>query len=166
VSSKQNKPRKDQKMNKSERAVSCFEEYNCAQAVLSTYGPQVGLERELALRISGAFGGGIARMGKTCGTVTGALMVIGLQHGNTQAGDDETKERCYSLAREFMAQFKSRNGSITCKELLGCDINIPEEKLLAKEQGLFDTLCLKFVQDAAEIIEQIINARKEEEHAG
>ena len=143
-------------MNKIERAVSCFEEgFSCAQAMLSTYGPQFGLERELALKVSGAFGGGMARMGETCGAVTGALMVIGLRYGKTKADDEQAKEKAYSLVKEFVDQFKARNGSITCKELLGCDINVPEERLVAKEQGLFDTLCPRFVQDAAEIIEQL-----------
>lgn len=143
-------------MSKVEQAVSCFGEgFSCAQAVLSSYGPQFGLDRKTALRVAGAFGGGIAHMGQTCGVVTGALMVIGLQHGKTQAEDDETKERCYNLAREFVKRFKARNRSITCKELLGLDISIAEEKLLAQEQDLFNTLCPRLVQDAAEIIEQL-----------
>jgi C_GCAxxG_C_C family probable redox protein len=145
------------KMSKVEQAVSCFEEgFSCAQAVLSAYGPQLGLERELALRVAGAFGGGMGRMGRTCGAVTGALMVIGLQYGKTEADDDETKEVCYNLVGEFVEQFESRHGAITCQELLGYNIGIPEERELAKEQGLFDTLCPRLVRDAAEIVEQIL----------
>jgi C_GCAxxG_C_C family probable redox protein len=140
-----------------EQTVSCFEEgFSCAQAVISTYGPDLDLDRELALRVAGAFGGGMASMGRTCGAVTGALMVIGLQHGKTEADDDEAKERCSRLAREFVALFEARNGSTTCKELLGRDISVPEEKARAKEEGLFDTLCPRLVRDAAEIVESII----------
>ena len=144
-------------MSRVERALSCFEEgFNCAQAVLSTYGPQFGLDRELALKVAGAFGGGIARMGQTCGAVTGALMTIGLKYGNTKTDDEQAKEKAYSLAKEFADRFQSRNGSIVCRELLGCDISIPEERKLVAEKGLFATLCPKFVQDAAEIVEQIL----------
>jgi C_GCAxxG_C_C family probable redox protein len=144
-------------MSKVEQAVSCFEEgFSCAQAVLSAYGPQFGLERELALRVAGAFGGGMGRMGRTCGAVTGALMAIGLQYGKTEAEDDETKEACYNLAGKFVEQFELRHGAITCQELLGYKIGIPEERELAKEQGLFDTLCPKLVRDAAEIVEQLL----------
>ena len=147
-------------MNSVERTVSCFEEgFSCAQAILATYGPQFGLGRKAALRVAGAFGGGMARMGQTCGAVTGALMVIGLRRGKTQAQDDETKETCYNLVNEFVEQFEARNGSITCKELLGYDVSIPGERTLAQERGLFGTLCPRLVQDAAEIIEQIIVAR-------
>jgi C_GCAxxG_C_C family probable redox protein len=124
----------------------------------------LGLESELALRVAGPFGGGMG-MGRTCGAVTGALMVIGLRRSKTVAGDDEAKEACYDLVEEFVAQFEARNGSITCKDLLGHDISIPEERELAKKQGLFDTRCPKLVRDAAKILEQIVVAR-EEERAG
>jgi len=46
--------------------------------VLSTYGTRSGLDRETGLKVAGAFGAGMARMGETCGAVTGAFMVIGL----------------------------------------------------------------------------------------
>jgi len=124
--------------------------------MLSTYGPQFGLNHELALKVSGAFGGGMARMGETCGAVTGAFMVIGLEHGKTKNEDEQAKERAYSLIREFVDRFKSRNGSIVCRELLGYDISTPEGMKLIREKKLTTTLCPKFVQDAAEIIEQIL----------
>ena len=144
-------------MNDVERAVSVFKEgFSCSQAVLSTYGTHFGLDREIALRVSGAFGGGMGRMGETCGAVTGAFMVIGLKYGKTIVGDEESKEKAYRLVNEFVEKFKSRNGSIVCRELLGCDLSTPEGRRLVKEKKLVTTLCPKFVQDAAEIIEQIL----------
>jgi C_GCAxxG_C_C family probable redox protein len=144
-------------MNKIERAVSCFNDgFSCSQAVLSTYGPQFGLDPELALKVSGAFGGGMGQMGETCGAVTGAFMVIGLKYGKTRVEDEETKKRAYRLVNEFVAKFKARNGSIICKELLGCDISTPAGMKTAKEKKLFATLCPTFVHDAAEIIEEIL----------
>jgi len=57
--------KKGQKMSKVERAVSCFEEgFSCAQALFSTYGPQFGLDREVALKVAGAFGSGMGYMGQ------------------------------------------------------------------------------------------------------
>jgi C_GCAxxG_C_C family probable redox protein len=144
-------------MDNVEHARSRFEQgFSCSQSVLSAYGPQLGLDAELALRVSGAFGGGMARMGRTCGAVTGALMVIGLQRGNTKADDDEAKDACYNLAMEFVDRFEARHGSITCQELLGYGISTPEGRALANEKGLFDTLCPKLVRDAAEIVGQIL----------
>ncbi|MFX0163142.1 MAG: C-GCAxxG-C-C family protein [Candidatus Hodarchaeota archaeon] len=144
-------------MSRVEQAVSCFKEgFSCSQALLSTYGVEFGLDRETALKVSGAFGGGMGRMGETCGAVTGAFMVIGLKYGNTRVDDRQAKEKTYSLVKEFVDKFKSRNGSIVCRELLGCDISTPEGMEIAKEKNLFATLCPKLVSDAAEIIEQTL----------
>jgi len=133
-----------QKMNKVDCALSCFEEgFSCSQAVFSTYGPQLGLDRERALKIAGTFGGGMGRMGE-------------IKYGNSKAEDNPSKEKAYSLVREFADRFQSRNGTIGCRELLGCELSTPEGRALAREKNLFATICPKLVQDAAKIIEQIL----------
>jgi C_GCAxxG_C_C family probable redox protein len=141
---------------KSEQAVSCFKEgYCCSQAVLSVYAEEFGLSRETALKIACGFGGGMGRMAQTCGAVTGAFMVIGLKYGNADAL--ESREETYGLVREFARRFEERNGSIICRDLLTCDISKPEGFRAAKENGLFTTVCPKMVQDATEIIEEMMN---------
>ena len=142
---------------RSEKAVACFENFNCAQSVLATCGPELGLDRESALRVAGGFGGGMGRLGEVCGAVTGAFMVAGLKHGKSQPDDDEndTREKAYALVYEFADRFRACNGSILCRELLGCDISTPEGRAQAKEKGLFDDLCPRLVQSAVEILEQM-----------
>jgi C_GCAxxG_C_C family probable redox protein len=98
----------------------------------------------------------MARMGEQCGAVTGAFMVIGLKYGKTKAKDDGARDKTYGLAREFVARFQSRHGSIICKELLGYDLSNPKEGETAKEKGLFVTLCPHFIRTAAEILEEIL----------
>jgi C_GCAxxG_C_C family probable redox protein len=66
--------------------------------VLSTYGPQFGLDRESAVRIAKAFGSGMG-MGETCGAVTGALMVIGLKHAGLKGRSLFSKDRTEEIAR-------------------------------------------------------------------
>jgi len=144
-------------VSKFESAVACFNTgLTCSQAILSTYGDEFGLDRELALKLSCAFGGGMACMAETCGAVTGAFMVIGLKHGRTRAKDVRVKNKTYELAKEFISQFRSRNGSIICRELLGLDISTPEGMRLAKKRKLFTTACPNYVKDAAQIIEDIL----------
>ena len=145
-------------MSKVKEAVICFTEgFNCSQAVFSTFAPEIGLDKESALKISSSFGGGMARMGETCGAVTGALMVIGLKSGNTNASDKQAKERTYGVVRDFVSRFEQLNGSIKCKDLLCCDISTTEGAKIANEKQLFTTLCPKFVEDAVLIIEQILD---------
>jgi C_GCAxxG_C_C family probable redox protein len=143
-------------MNRVEQAVSCYKGgFSCAPAVLSAYASEFGLDIETALKIATGFGAGMGRMGETCGAVTGAFMVIGLKYGKSKADDNQAREKTYELVREFVSRFKARNGSIVCKELLGCDLSTPEGMKLAKETGVAATLCPKFVQNAAEILKEI-----------
>ncbi len=146
-------------MTKADEAVECFNKgYNCSQAVLSAYAKQFGLDKGQALRVAGAFGAGMGRMCETCGAVTGAFMVIGLKYGKVKAEDEPSKEKAYALVKEFAREFKARNGSIVCKELLGCDMSTPEGMKYAKEHKLHSTLCPGLVKDAAEIVGKLIES--------
>lgn len=145
-------------MKNVDHAASVFADgYNCAQAVFSAVAPGLGLKEETAARIATPFGGGMARMGGTCGAVTGAFMALGLAHGNRRPADRETKEKTYAIALEFVRRFMERNGSITCRDLLGCDIGTHEGHERAKQQGLFDSVCAKLVKDAVEMLEDMLS---------
>ena len=124
--------------------------------MLSTYGRRFGLNHETGLRIAGAFGAGMARTGETCGAVTGALMVIGLKHAKVRPDDDDSRELSYALAQEFMDTFRDRNKSLLCRELLGVDVSTPEGIAVVREKNLFATVCPRFVQEAAEILEKLL----------
>jgi len=98
----------------------------------------------------------MARTGDTCGAVTGALMVIGLNHAKTRKDDDDSRERAYALAQEFMDAFRERNRSLLCREILGADVSTPEGIAEVRKKDLFRTVCPKFVRDAAEILEGLL----------
>ena len=144
-------------MNHADIAATVFSQgFSCSQAVLAAYAPECGLDRDTALKISAGFGGGMGRMGQTCGAVTGAYMAIGLKHGATSGQDQEAKKTTYRIVREFTEKFKARNGSVNCKELLGCDISTPEGFEEMKRKGLHGTVCTKMVRDACEILDELL----------
>jgi C_GCAxxG_C_C family probable redox protein len=144
-------------MTREEKALACFGEgYSCSQAVLSAFCEDFGLSAEMALRVAGAFGGGIARLGEACGAVTGGLMVIGLKYGITDAKDKQAKERTYEVADRFLQGFTAKYGSIKCRDLLGCEVGTESGMEEARSKGLFKTLCPGFVQHAAGILETIV----------
>ena len=64
--------------------------FNCSQAVFTTFATETGLDEELALKIATQFGGG-ARKGEMCGAVSGALMVLGLKYGHCHSENEEEK---------------------------------------------------------------------------
>jgi C_GCAxxG_C_C family probable redox protein len=140
-----------------ETAVSLFQSnFNCAQSVLAAFASHLGLEQGQALKLASPFGGGVARRGEICGTLTGALMVLGLVQGaDTPAG----KEDAYRLGQEFLERFESKHGAILCRELLGLDISTPEGRRQAQEKGLFTSLCPLFVRDAAEIVQAMLSEK-------
>jgi C_GCAxxG_C_C family probable redox protein len=140
----------------SEQAVERFRNgMNCSQAVLSSYCEQFGLDSGKATKVGTGFGGGM-RMAETCGAVTGAFMVLGLKYGNSTVEDKESKAKTYEKIIEFTSRFKASHGSVKCRELLGCDITTPDGEKKARENGLFVSVCPKIVQEAAEILEEII----------
>jgi C_GCAxxG_C_C family probable redox protein len=144
-------------MNSIDSVVSRFAAgFNCSQAVLSAYAGHLGLDDDSALKIASGFGGGMGRRAETCGAVTGAFMVLGLRYGQASS-DREAKEAIYARIREFADRFQARNGSLLCRDLLGCDISSPDGLRRAKDDKLLTTVCPKLVRDAAEILEELLN---------
>ncbi len=141
-----------------QKATELFAEgYSCSQSLLASRAGQFGLSAENALKVSAAFGGGLGRQGEVCGAVSGALMVIGLAHGQTTPQQKEAKEHTYQLTRRFIAEFTRRTGALHCSDLLGCQIGTPEGLQLAQEQSLFKTVCPRLVAEASQILDEILN---------
>lgn len=144
-------------MTKPDLAASLFEQgFSCSQAVFAAFAGDQGLDRDASMKVAQAFGGGMAHLGEACGAVTGAFMAIGLKYGRTRADDLEARARTYALAQRFAEDFKGLHGSIHCRGLLGLDIGTEEGMNLAREKGLFKTLCAAYVRRAAELLEEIL----------
>jgi len=143
--------------SKVEQAVSYFQDgFNCSQSILASYCTEFGLNQNIALKLATGFGGGMGRLGKTCGAVSGALMVIGLKYGRDKIEDNTLKEKTYTIVQKFINKFIKLNKSISCNELLDCNINTLDGLNSAKEKNLFSTLCPDFVRTSAEIIEKLL----------
>jgi C_GCAxxG_C_C family probable redox protein len=93
-----------------------------------------------------------------CGAVSGAIMVLGLKFGMTDESDNDAKDKTNDLVGDFINKFKIMNGSIRCRDLLQCNLSTLEGRQIAKEKDLFNTLCPRFVSDAAQILEEMISA--------
>jgi C_GCAxxG_C_C family probable redox protein len=113
--------------------------FNCSQVVFSACAEQLGLDVGKANKISCGFGGGIGGTRQLCGAITGAYMVIGLKHGNSDAKDQESKKKTYALIQEFTNKFAARNSSTLCEKLIGGDRSV----------------CVKYLKDAIEILEEL-----------
>ena len=103
-----------------ERAVENFMAgYGCCQSVVAAFADLYGLDDTLAKKVAAGFGGGVGRMRMMCGAVSGIVMLIGLDCGQTEGSDQEGKSACYKVVQELLAMSKQENGSLICAEILG-----------------------------------------------
>lgn len=143
-------------MTHKQKALELFsKKIYCSQAVLASFSAELGLDEEQALLIGSCFGGGMCKA-EVCGACTGALMALGLRHGQCRVGDTAGRERADRVAAAFLEAFAAKNGSYICRELLGCDISTPEGLQHARQNGLYDDICTKMIADAVELVEQML----------
>lgn len=145
-----------------EEAVRLFKSgYNCAQSVTLAFADLYGVPRELALRMSSSFGGGIGRMRETCGAACGMFMLAGLETGAVDGADAEGKKQNYATVQELAEEFKRRNGSLLCRELLGLSKPVVESTPEARTEGYYQKRpCAKMVEEAARIYAEYLEKRR------
>ena len=136
-----------------EKAVELFKSgYNCSQSVVAAFADMYGFTQEQALRMSASFGGGIGRMRQTCGAACGMFLLAGLEKGAVDGKDREGKAANYALVQQLAEEFRKRNGSMICAELLGLKkpegSSTPEART---EQYYAKRPCAKMVEEAAAI---------------
>ena len=146
-------------MTAKEKAGSYFlEGYNCSQSVFCTFCDRFGIDEETAKKISAGLGGGVGRMREVCGAVSAAAMVLGSVCAPTDGADSESKKKNYDLVREFSERFLERHSSVVCREMLKLDVKMentarPDDRTAEYYKK---RPCLKVVEDAAEILEEML----------
>ena len=63
--------------------------YGCCQSVVAAFADLYGLDEIMAKRIAAGFGGGVGRLRMMCGAVSGIVMLVGLDCGQTEGSDRE-----------------------------------------------------------------------------
>ncbi len=148
-----------------QRAVELFMSgYGCSQSVVAAFADLYGLDETMAKRIAAGFGGGVGRMRMMCGTVSGLVILAGLDCGQTEGDDREGKAACYKVVQELLETFKQRNGSIICAELLGlngCPVvkttYVPEER---NAEYYKKRPCAQKVESAARIFAEYLERKR------
>ena len=126
--------------------------YNCTQAVLRTILEEKGLYFNQALIVAAGFGGGISRRGEICGALTGAVMAIGVLHGQKYNESGEHRKYTYESVGELIEKFKAIHDSPICNDLVGFDVRDPVARQKGSDDGVFKNVCPKFVEDSVKII--------------
>ena len=125
------------RMPKRERAVMYKRNYNCCQAVLLAFAPELDMPEEKLLAMGACFGSGMGCMEETCGALCGAQIAQGLlKYDNC---------RMNPQASQLRAEFEQRCGATRCKELKG----------VGTDHGMLCS-CEDCVRHAVEALENVL----------
>jgi len=130
--------------------------YNCAQSVLAVFAPELGMDRDTAMKIACGFGSGMGRSGNMCGAVTGGMLVLGLKFGMMDSESQEDKEKTYEEVAVLLERIKTIHGSANCTDLMGVDLGTPEGLQESQDRDLSDKVCSKIIEDVTRILEELI----------
>jgi len=146
---------------RSQKAKELFKSgYNCSQAVLGVFCEEFGMDFDTAMKIASSFGGGMGRMREVCGTVSGMFMAAGLAFSKTDSSAENKKEQ-YKIVQELAKEFKNKNGSIICRELLlGIENSTNPSPSPRTEEYYRKRPCIELVADSVEILEKYIEKTK------
>lgn len=149
-------------MTRREKAVSLFNQgYNCCQAVLLAFEDRLNLPASQAAALAAPFGGGMGRLREVCGTFSGMLMALGLLKADPDPKNTVNKAEIYAQVQKLAAEFKERNGSIVCRELLGLPAG-PDAPAPAPRTPQYyqKRPCAELIGDAAEMLERLLDEQK------
>lgn len=80
----------------------------------------MGLGNRESYKAATAFAGGIARMGETCGSLTGGIMAVSLAFGRAELENSATSTgylRAMEVSKELYQQFEKEFGSTKCRDI-------------------------------------------------
>ena len=145
---------------KNRQAINYFTNgFNCAQSVLLPFADDLKADKVTLEKIALGFGGGMGRLQKTCGAVTGAFMVISLFAARRSDDEEMSKALSREMIRDFHTAFISLHGVSDCRDLLGCDLNTEQGQAFLKEHGLSESVCNECIDHAVNIIERLVKIR-------
>ena len=145
-------------VNHADRARELFYAgYNCAQAVFCAFCDLTGLDIDTAARLSSSFGGGMGRLREVCGTVSGALLALGMLRGYSDPADPQAKKAHYARVQEFARRFREKNGTIVCRELLKNVPTTPGGEPEPRTPEFYARRpCLRLIGEAAELLDNML----------
>ena len=96
---------------------------------------------------------------ETCGAVSAMAMIAGVLAGYDSANDIEEKKKLYALVNGMLEEFREKNGSTVCRELLkGIKTSpVPSERT---EEYYRTRPCVRFVESAARIVSETLKIRE------
>jgi C_GCAxxG_C_C family probable redox protein len=131
---------------------------SCAYSTVLALQDVFDLKDEALLRASGALTGGIGGRTDTCGSMIGAILVLGAVSGGGRLDGENCVPKIFKTAEwaaEYFKWFKGKRGSVNCHDILTkfaggveYDFTDREQLIVAIEAGVLEK-CHDVVQDNA-----------------
>ena len=146
-------------MDHRERARALFlEGYNCCQSVFGAFTDVTDFDFETSMRLASSFGAGMGRMREGLRRLfPPCFFVVGIVSGYSDPADREAKANHYALLQLLAGEFREKNHTILCRELLAgirTDTRPVPDPRTAEYYKIRP--CGRFVEDAAEILDNYL----------
>jgi C_GCAxxG_C_C family probable redox protein len=127
---------------------------NCAQSVLSTYLPTLGIPESIAHKMGTGLGSGVGRKQYICGALNAGAIVLSTQMGNEKGDDVVRKDLTLERVRQLITKFEERFKSSQCIDIIGIDISTAEGRKKALDAGVFRDICLSCIEEVCTQLEE------------
>ena len=132
--------------------------YNCSQSVVLAYCDDLKLDKELALKMSSSFGGGMGKLREVCGAVSGMVMTLGYLYGYDDPKATDEKKEHYARVRALIEKFSSKCGHYICRELLGEEGKDNSPVAEKRSEAYYKTRpCAELCSIAAGLVDEFIS---------
>lgn len=126
---------------------------NCAQSVFKQFVDTA--HEDLAIKNCAGFGGGM-KTGSVCGALTAGIMALGY---NLAQADPTCNTLADEPARELTRRFLETMQHEDCLDIIGYNVNIPEEREIAANKGIMAKQCKLAINTVIEIVDEMINSK-------
>ena len=131
----------------------------CSESIIIALSRTLNVKSDTIPRIATGFGAGIGRLGEVCGAVSGAIMGLGLQFGRNQVGETTSETSPHEFGTAMANLFIARFGHLRCRDLIGLNLAVDEDRRAYKELKLWETRCRDIVRITTGLAYDLLDAR-------
>jgi C_GCAxxG_C_C family probable redox protein len=148
------------KSNRTSPALEAFQTgSSCAQAVLSTYLPLLGIEQGLAHKLGAGLGGGLCGTQMVCGALNAGAVVVSAILGNAESTRVDLKAVASARTREMVQDFEKKFGSSQCLQIIGEDTSTEAGRQRAQAANVYRKTCDQCVAHVSEQLDTLLQEK-------
>jgi C_GCAxxG_C_C family probable redox protein len=97
----------------------------------------------------------MGRVQEVCGAISAAVITLGLASGFKEDDRRDKINEVYAKVHSFIDEFAAQNGSIKCRDLLGCDLTSEAGQQHFKDNNLKES-CRSYVRLCCDMLDKYL----------